>query len=211
MTLIVLGRATSSNVQGVMWGAAELGLEVERRDLGGRHGGTDTPEFRAMNPMGRVPVLQDGDLALFESAAILRYLVATYGPGPIDASPLSDVWAEWAKNTLVAAFTLPVFWGFYRTAPEARDMAAVLKGLHGFEALAALAMEKRDAHPYLLGAQLSTADIWLGHVLYRYFTLDLPRDAPDGLVDYYATLCSRPAYRDHVMVDYSELQGRASF
>jgi predicted ester cyclase len=52
---IVHGRATSSNVQAVMWGIAELGLEVERRDVGGRFGGNDTPEFLAMNPMGLCP------------------------------------------------------------------------------------------------------------------------------------------------------------
>ena len=50
MALTVYGRATSSNVQAVMWGAAELGLSPERIDIGFNFGGTDTPEFRAMSP-----------------------------------------------------------------------------------------------------------------------------------------------------------------
>jgi glutathione S-transferase len=87
MSLIVHGRASSSNVQAVMWGIAELGLDVDRRDVGGRFGGNDTPEFLAMNPMGKVPVLQDGDVTLFESAAILRYLVARYGGGGLEHGP----------------------------------------------------------------------------------------------------------------------------
>src|SRR6056297_3180752 len=71
--LIVYGRANSVNVQAVMWTIAELGLPVIRHDVGHRNGGTDTPAYRAMNPMGKVPVLQDGDLTLLESAAIERY------------------------------------------------------------------------------------------------------------------------------------------
>ena len=70
----VWGRKTSSNVQTVMWAVAELGLEHERFDVGGAFGGTDTEEYLAMNPMGLVPAFKDGDLTLFESCAIVRYL-----------------------------------------------------------------------------------------------------------------------------------------
>ena len=53
-------------MQAVTWGLAELGLPRERLDYGHVHGGTDTPEFRAMNPNGLVPVLRDAPLTLFE-------------------------------------------------------------------------------------------------------------------------------------------------
>ncbi len=79
--LTIYGRATSSNVQLVMWAVGELGLAHERLDYGHVHGGIDTPEFRAMNPRGLVPVLRDGDLVVWESCAILRYLAARYGDG----------------------------------------------------------------------------------------------------------------------------------
>jgi glutathione S-transferase len=211
MTLIVHGRATSSNVQAVMWGIAELGLDVDRRDVGGRFGGNDTPEFLRMNPMGKVPVLQDGDVVLFESAAILRYLVARYGGGKLASDPRGESWAEWAKNTMGRAFVLDVFWPYYRTPEARRDMDAVIRGLRGFETLAAMAMEQRGRQRFMMGDSLSLADIWAGHVLFRYFTLDLPRDVPDGLQAYYDDLCANPHYARHVMVDYSELKaGQAS-
>ena len=82
-----------------MWGIAELGLEYERLDYGHVYGGTDTPEFRAMNPNGLVPVIRDGGLTLFESCAILRYLGSRYGGAPfwpedpVVRAPV-DVWAE---------------------------------------------------------------------------------------------------------------------
>ncbi|MGP6089342.1 glutathione S-transferase family protein [Antarctobacter jejuensis] len=209
MSLIVHGRATSSNVQAVMWGAAELGLAPDRRDVGGAFGGNDTPEYLAMNPMGEVPVLQDGDVTLFESAAILRYLLGRYGQGQIMTDPPEcDSWADWAKHRFGAAFTVPVFWAYYRTPADRRDMPAVVSALRELERLAAIGMAQRGGKTWLMGDRLSLADIWFGHVLYRYFTLDLPRDAPDGLTAYYAALTERPAYRTHVMVDYSSLQGR---
>ena len=102
--LTIYGRATSSNVQLVMWAIAELDLPYERLDYGHIHGGNDTPEFRAMNPRGLVPVLKDGDLIVWESTAILRYLAAAYGGGgafwPADPALRAriDMWAEWGKT-----------------------------------------------------------------------------------------------------------------
>ena len=113
--LTVHGRATSLNVQAVMWLLAELDLPVERLDVGFPFGGTDTPEYRAMNPNGLVPVLVDEHVTLFESAAILRYLAARHGrfpfwpEDPVARAPV-DMWAEWGKTTLQPSFLRPVFW-----------------------------------------------------------------------------------------------------
>ena len=76
--LKVWGRRSSFNVQKVMWLTGELGLEHERIDAGGSFGGLDAPEFRARNPHGLVPVIDDGGIIVWESHAILRYLAARY-------------------------------------------------------------------------------------------------------------------------------------
>ena len=84
---------------------------------------------------------------------------------------------------------------------------AVTRALRVFEERAAVAMEQRSGAPFLMGEGLTLADIWVGHVLCRYFTLDLDRRPPERLEAYYASLTERPAYATHVMVDYSELKG----
>ena len=84
----VYGRATSVNVQAVMWCITELGLEHEREDVGGAYGGTDTPEFLAKNPMVLIPVIEDGAVTLFETPTILRYVIRRYGTHPAD--PAAD-------------------------------------------------------------------------------------------------------------------------
>ena len=61
------GRANSSNVMKVIWLLEELGLKYDRVDVGGAFGGTSTPEYRAMNPLGLVPSLEEDGFQLFES------------------------------------------------------------------------------------------------------------------------------------------------
>jgi glutathione S-transferase len=79
--LTVWGRRSSFNVQKVMWLVGELGLEHRHIDAGGNFGGLDAPDFLAMNPHGRIPVIRDDDAIVWESHAILRYLAARHGAG----------------------------------------------------------------------------------------------------------------------------------
>ncbi len=210
--LTLYGRATSSNVQAVMWALAELGLDYERIDRGETFGGLDTAEFRAMNPHGRIPVLMDGDgPAIFESGAILRYLGGRYGAAPFwPGDPAEraqvDMWAEWAKIEVANRFTGPVFWRVVRT-PEARhDKPAIRAAVDRLERELATADAVLATRPYLAGDALSLADIPLGHVLYRYFDIDIARrDLPD-LAAYYRRLTERAAYRETVMVSYAMLR-----
>ena len=210
--LTIYGRATSSNVQLVMWGAAELGLDVERLDYGHDFGGTDTPEFHAMNPRGLVPVLRDGDLVMWESCAILRYLAGRYGDGGVfwPADPVArahvDMWAEFGKNELSQAFTVPIFWSRVRTAAKDRDAAALTAAIARFEGLLDVVEGQLTDKAYITGDALTAADITIGHLLYRWFDIDIPRRPRPALEAYYQRLAERPAFRTHVMVDYAPLR-----
>ncbi len=204
------GRRTSSNVQAVLWGAAEMGVELTQIEWGGRHGGNDDPAFRALNPHGLVPALELGDgEGLFESAAILRYLSNVHGRDPFwpsdpEARAHVDMWAEWAKHTVGRHFILDVFWAHWRTPEADRDVPAIDAAIRTFEGFVDLMPQIGEG--YLAGPDFTLADVWLGHVLYRYFTLDIVRQAPAALEAYYARIEPRPAFQAHVMIDYSELK-----
>ena len=210
--LTIYGRATSSNVQLVMWAIAELDLPYERLDYGHIHGGNDTPEFRAMNPRGLVPVLKDGDLIVWESTAILRYLAAAYGGGgafwPADPALRAriDMWAEWGKNELSQAFTVPIFWPRVRTAAKDRDEAALAAAIGRFESQLDILDAQLETREFVTGDTLTAADIVVGHLLFRWFDIDIPRRARPNVEAYYQRLAQRPAYQTHVMVDYSPLR-----
>mgnify|MGYP001828443985 CR=1 FL=1 len=112
--LRVWGRRNSINVQKVMWCAAELSLPIEHIEVGGAFGVLDTPEYGALNPNRRVPVIEDGDFVLWESTAIVRYLSRTYGahtlsPELIQAQALADQWMDWVVSTVMPHMKT-VFW-----------------------------------------------------------------------------------------------------
>jgi glutathione S-transferase len=213
--ITVFGRATSSNVQAVMWGAAELALQCDRLDYGHIHGGLDSPEFRAMTPHGLVPVIRDGDVVVWESAAILRYLAVRYGDGgefwPSDPAERAviDMWAEWGKTTFCAAFTMPIFWPRIRIPARDRDTAALSGAIAAFEETLDLLGRHIGNQTYVCGA-FSLADIIIGHVLYRWFEIDVPRRPNPAIEAYYARLVARPAFRAHVMVSFDVLKAEGA-
>ncbi|UYV38994.1 glutathione S-transferase family protein [Rhodobacteraceae bacterium D3-12] len=211
MEMTVYGRATSSNVQALLWGMEELGLSYERLDYGEVYGGLDSAEFRAMTPHGCIPVLTIGDVALFETGAILRHLAGEHGDEAFwPSEPLKraqvDMWAEWAKYEVAARFTGPVFWRHTRTAPERRNSALVTRNLVTLESELEKADARLQAARFLCGDALTLADIQLGHVLYRYFDIDIARRDFPALRTYYDGLSARPAYQRTIMVSYDALR-----
>jgi glutathione S-transferase len=179
--LKVWGRKTSSNVQVVMWSIGELGLACERYDVGNRFGGLDTPEFLAMNPNGTIPVLRDDDgEPLWESAAILRYLANRYGRAPYWPDNLAmrthtDKWAEWSKINVALNFSGPVFWQVVRTPPGRRDASALKQAIRFLDHYLDIAEKQLAMAPYLCGNDFTLADVQFGHLLYRYFDLEIER------------------------------------
>lgn len=209
--LQVYGRATSSNVQALVWGLEELGLAYTRLDYGEVYGGLTSAHFQGLTPHGKIPVLVVDGTALWETGAILRYLASAHGPEAFwPSDPLRraevDMWAEWAKYSVAAAFTEPVFWQHTRTAPARRDTARIEKNVARLEAELAKADARLASQAFLCGEALSLADIQLGHVLYRYFDIDIARADLPALGSYYEHLTTRQAYQNAVMVSYDSLK-----
>lgn len=208
----IWGRATSSNVQAVMWCIGELGLDHERIDCGHRYGGLDTPAFRAMNPNGTIPVLEmPGGPIVWESCAILRYLGSRYARAPFwpddpDARAPVDQWAEWAKINVAVPFSGGIFFPLVRLTAAQRDEKAIAAAISGLRPRLDIAEAALARHDHLAGADFTLADIVFGHVLYRYFGLEVERPDHPRIRAYYDRLTERPAYREHVMVPYDELR-----
>jgi glutathione S-transferase len=206
------GRGSSLNVQKVLWTLGEIGLDFEHVEVGGRFGGLDTPEFRALNPHGRIPVLEDGGRALWESNAIVRYLATRYAPGglaPEDpaARAASDAWMDWTATSLQPAF-IGFFWGWYRTPEAQQDAGRNAQLLAETHRLFGVVDAQLAGHDF---GRLTMGDVPIGAQLYRYFTLDIDRPPLPRLEAWYARLCDRPAYRAGVMRPYDELKARLAF
>ncbi|WP_299885048.1 glutathione S-transferase family protein [uncultured Ruegeria sp.] len=210
--LTIWGRKTSSNVQALMWCVGELGLEYRRHDLGHHFGGLDTEPFKHLNPNQTIPVLQDGDTPpIWETGAILRYLAARYGDDtfwpkdPVQRAEV-DKWAEWAKINVAMAFTVPVFWRIVRTAHSARDESAILAAVNALESKLKIADSKLMQSQFISGPDLTLADIQLGHILFRYYDIEIPRASLKNIRRYYDELSQRSAFHEHVMISYDDLK-----
>lgn len=126
--LTIWGRLNSHNVKKVAWFAEELGLFYQRHDVGGAFG--MDADFLAKNPNALIPTIEDGDLTLWESNTILRYLAGRYGGErfwPTDPAQraLADRWMDWQFS--YARTQLDAFLNLVRRTPEDRDMVAIAR------------------------------------------------------------------------------------
>lgn len=203
----VWGRLDSTNVKKVLWCADELGLDYQQIDVGGKFGGLNEPEYRAMNPNGLVPCVQDDGLTLWESNAIIRYLGARYGAGRIfDPDPVrrvqADKWMDWASTSLVEPWKA-WFINLVRKAPGERNEQSMAKGLETFARGLAVANQALADQPYLSGDAFGMGDIPLGALVYPWFELAIERPAMPHLEAWYERLKQRAPYRQRVMVPIS--------
>ena len=198
----LLGRANSSNVMKVVWLLEELGLPYERTDVGGPFGGTDTPEYRVMNPTGLVPTLIEDQFTLFESNAILRYLAhANAGDSPLwphepRARANIDRWMDWQQTVMNRPGSV-VFQGLVRIAPEKRDNMAIERALEELSRAWTTMDDLLETRDYVAGNDFSLADIALGVHVHRWFFYPVPKPDLPNLHRWYERLLARPAYKQH--------------
>jgi len=202
--LKIWGRKNSSNVRKALWCAEELGLIYESVDAGGAFGVVDTPEYRAKNPNGRVPMIEDDGFVLWESNTIVRYLVArhapdsTWYPADVQARATAEKWMDWTTSSFAAPFRT-VFWGVLRTPAEQQDWVAIKAAIKECEDLLAMVEQTLGEQPYLGGKEISMGDIPLGSFIYAWFEMPIERAARPNVQAWYARLQQRPAYRKAVM------------
>jgi glutathione S-transferase len=193
--LTIWGRLNSINVQKVIWAADEAGIAYERIDAGAAFGINTTPEYRAMNPNGLVPVMRDGGFVLWESNAISRYLASKYAPGvlyPADAEQraICDQWMDWMATELNPAFG-PAFMQLIRTPQDKRDPAIVEAGRIKTEDKLNVLEARLAQSPYLTGDTFTIADIIVGLGLNRWLKLPLERQSHPAIEQWFARLSPR--------------------
>jgi glutathione S-transferase len=203
----ISGRKNSINVQKVLWCCDELKIPYQRVDAGLQPGDVDTPAYRALNPNGLVPTIEDGKFVLWESNAILRYLAAKHGldlfwPTNLKTRASADRWMDWYISTLWMHMR-PLFLQLIRCTADERDQTIIDTAKE--KTLAALRI--LDAHlgsnPYVAGAEFTLGDIPVGAAVYRWMSLPIERPVLPHVDAWYARLGEREAYRQDVMLPMS--------
>ena len=209
--LKVWGRKTSINVQKVMFAVGELGLEHHRFDFGGQHGGLDTPEYGLLNPNRLVPTIEDKGLVLWESNAIIRHLAQRYGRGTLSPADeltfaRADSWMDWSLTTIYNDIITTCFLQLIRTPARERNLGLVEAAARRAGEKLGVLNQQLNGRSYIVGETLTIADVAVGTLMYRYFNLPITRPVLSNVEAWYGRLTRRPAYQQHVMIEFESMK-----
>ena len=169
----------SINVRKVTWTCDELGLLHAREDWGGSFRDPRSPEFVALNPMAHVPVLIDGDFALWESNTIVRYLAGAFGgeallPRDPRARASVEKWMDWQVSDLNASWR-PAFHVIVRNAPGHSAQAVSASVRAWSDHVAILDAQLSQTGAFIAGDAFSLADIPIGLSVHRWLNTPMAR------------------------------------
>jgi glutathione S-transferase len=191
----LLGRQTSGNVQKVIFCLEEIGVAYAREDYGRQFGNTLTEAYRKLNPSAKVPTLIDGDLVIWESHTILRYLAAAHAPTLTGATPAERSMVERWMDFLLGALNAP----YVAVFRDARKPPAERAGDFAAQSADLIAqLNILDGHiagrRFFALDRLTIADIALAPIAKR--CLDFPIERPPfaELARWQAALDARPAF-----------------
>lgn len=187
----------------VMALAKHLGLEHEIVLVDLFQGGNATPEYGALNPNRKMPVLEDGDFVLWESNAILQYLASRRpesGLWPVDPRRQADVsrWQFWDSahwDPTCATFVFERVVKQLTNAGEA-DPAQIAKGEKDLARFGAVLNESLAGRSWVAGDALTVADFSLGAGLVYARPARIPLDPYPEIVRWYDALAALPGWRD---------------
>jgi glutathione S-transferase len=164
----------------VRWYLEEIALPYEFVELDMQAGEHRQPDYLAINPMGKIPAIADGDFKLWESGAILLYLANKYGKMPESPEYRAEVaqWVLFANSTLAT--------GVFVEANRDRETPNLMPPLN----------QILETRPYLMGDEFGVADVAVGSML-SYMSMMLKMDLGEypALAEYGKRLSGRPAFR----------------
>lgn len=191
----LLGRHTSGNVQKVIFMLEELGLAYTREDYGRQFNNTNTDEYRKLNPTIKVPTLIDGEVVIWESNSILRYLAAKHKPTTTGATPAEKTyverWMDWQLGALNTPY-VAVFKDARKPAAErsadfaaqSADLVAQLKILDGHI----------GGKSWFALDRLTIADICLAPIVKRCLEFPIEKPAFAELSRWQKSIDARPTF-----------------
>ena len=198
--MIKLYHAALTRSVRILWLLEELGLRYELATV------TFVPPavpFSQPTPFGKLPVIEDGELTMFESGAILEYILERYGEGrlaPRPGTPLRGRFLQWVHFAEATAFP-PLGEISWHTVfkPERERIPAVVADARAKAAAALRVLEDALAgKQYILGADFSGADVMLGYTLMSAKFFGVLGDESPNTNAYFMRLMARPAFQKAV-------------
>ena len=184
----------------ILWLLEELGLPYELATVPFAPPTTGATGFAQATPLGKFPTIEDGELTMFESGAILEYILERYGKGRLAPAPGSVArgpflqWVHFAEATIFPPLAVLAFHTLFK--PEAERIPSVAADARAMAAGTLRTLERAlDGKTFLLGAEFSAADIMMGYSLMTAQFLGVLTGEYPNLGAYFARLQARPAFQ----------------
>ncbi len=222
--LKIWGRPTSACTQKALWGIEEIGLDYDFTLASGTmgpdghvskgglaYGIVDTPEYRAMNPNGTVPTIDDEGFTLWESNVIVRYLSMKYAAEKMFGDNLQTFasasrWMDWEQSKFLPEQHILVM-NLVRLPPEERNPDEVEDARVSLLTPLGIIEEQLSRTEYIAADHFTMGDIPIGMRVHRWFLFDLESPPMPNLARWYAAIQERPAFKKHIADPALHLSG----
>tara|TARA_B110000438_G_scaffold72573_1_gene72665 strand:- start:2613 stop:3221 length:609 start_codon:yes stop_codon:yes gene_type:complete len=202
--MIKLFHAKGSRSVRIIWLFEELGMDYQLDTV---ERGKPNKAFGEASIFAKIPAIQDGDITLTESVAIIQYILQKYGGGNLQPSVDSDdyamylQWLNFGESTLIQPIVEILVNTMFRSE-ENRHQYSIDSGIQSFKKIAQSLDPVLSQQNYLLGSQFSAADIVNGYTLRLANRLQLLDDSEgiENVCDYFRRLEAREAYQKAISI-----------
>lgn len=183
----------------VVWLLEELGLEYEVNNIPFTKEGLKSPEHRARHALGRVPVLEDGGVSIFESGAIIDYIMERHKNGGLKPSaddanfPYYLQWYHYCEGMVMPPMNQIVVQSLL-LPPDRRDEAVLAQAKTLLTKTLMPVNENLKDKEYLIG-NFSAADLMLGHACFMANRLGCVNGEMKNIIQYVERISNRPAFQ----------------
>ena len=197
--MLKLHFAPNSRAGRIVWLLEELELSYDINKMAFSQEDLKSEEHRARHPLGRVPVLDDGDVQIYESGAIVEYVLERHKNGGLKPSVDSELYPQYLQwfhycegmvmppvNTIVVQTVL--------LPPDRRDETALKQAQKLLGKALQPVNESLAGKDYLIG-DFSGADVMLGHACFMSNRLGCVPDEMEHLKGYVGRVEARPAFQ----------------
>ncbi|MGQ0531586.1 MAG: glutathione S-transferase family protein [Caulobacteraceae bacterium] len=186
----------------VVWLCEEMGVPYETAEASFFK---PSDEFKAINPLRTVPAMQDGDVRMIESVAMMIYIMAKYGPTDLEVKPNESGYADYLQFLLfgeagVAAYGNPLVATRFLAPDDQKQnwtagylKSAIIKRLE-------FVGERLSGKPYVAADRFTAGDISVAYIVTGAKFAGIEADIPQTVRAYVDNLWQRPAYQRAAMV-----------
>jgi glutathione S-transferase len=197
--MITIYHLERSRSERVIWLMEELGLEYELKSFPREANGAAPPPFKEMHPIGKAPVIRDGDIVLAESGAIVEYIVYRHAQGRLGLRPGNPeyeryvYWLHFAEGSLMPLLLIALV---LSRVPEASASPVTGRIHERMKQMLSFVDAEIAGRLWFAGGEFTAADVMM---VFPFTTLRLFLDydlAPyANIAAYLGRIEARPAYR----------------